>query len=88
VVLSNAMRSNEIILAKNMVDETDWSIMVKVAKELRESQGNEASNTCKVRQVTTKSIARKSKTNPIATISENESVLSSDTTIHVLYTIN
>ena len=51
VAVSNDNRNSEIIIAMDMVDETDYNIMVK--GELRNSLGEQAGNNRKVRNVTT-----------------------------------
>ena len=77
----NDYRNSEIILAMDMVDETDCNIMVKVAGELRNSLGEEAGNKRKVRKVTTRSMVKKSESNGIGTSPEHQSVPTSDSVV-------
>ena len=79
--MSNDNRNSEIILAMDMVDETDCNIMVKVAGELRNSLGEEAGNNRKVRKVTTRSMVKKSESIGIATSPEHQSVPTSDSAV-------
>ena len=81
VAVSSDNSNGEIILAMDMVDETDCNIMVKVAGELRNSLGEEAGNNRKVRKVTTRSMVKKSESNGIATTPEHQSVHTSDSAV-------
>ena len=81
VAVSNDNRNSEIILAMDMVDETDCNIMVKVAGELRNSLGEETVNNRKVRKVTSRSKVKKSESIGIVTSPEHQSVPTSDSAV-------